>query len=77
MARTESPNEASGVAEPLDLNRASREQLLSVMGLGPKTAAQILECRERNGPFRSVDDLAKLPIVTAGELERFRAYFKV
>lgn len=39
------------------LNVASTKELESLPGIGPATAAAIVEHRRRNGPFRLVDDL--------------------
>jgi len=44
----------------VDLNKAGQAELESVKGIGPKKAKSILEYREKNGPFKSVDDLAKV-----------------
>lgn len=41
----------------VDLNTASKEELTSVKGIGPKKAAAIVEYRKKNGSFKSVDDL--------------------
>jgi competence protein ComEA len=41
----------------VDLNRASQEELESLPGVGPHLAAQILEYREKLGPFQRVEDL--------------------
>jgi comEA protein len=42
------------------LNRATRAELETLAGIGPKLAQTILEDRHRNGPFRSVDELARV-----------------
>ena len=47
----------TSVPGPLDLNLASADQLDELPGVGPATAAAIVAHRERDGPFRSVDDL--------------------
>ncbi|MGA0064679.1 MAG: ComEA family DNA-binding protein [Ilumatobacteraceae bacterium] len=39
------------------LNVASAKELDALPGVGPTTAAAIVEHRRRNGPYRSVDDL--------------------
>lgn len=44
----------------VDLNKAGQAELESVKGIGPKKAKSILEYRDKNGPFKSVDDLAKV-----------------
>ena len=44
----------------VDINKAGRAELESVKGIGPKKALAIVEYREKNGPFKSVDDLGKV-----------------
>ncbi len=49
---------SDGASSPtVDLNRADARALEALPGIGPATAAAIVDHRERNGPFRSVDDL--------------------
>ncbi|HEV3469260.1 MAG TPA: helix-hairpin-helix domain-containing protein [Pyrinomonadaceae bacterium] len=50
----------------LDLNRATREELERLPGVGPVLAARIVEHRERHGPFRRVEHL----LVVRGVSER-------
>ncbi len=44
----------------VDINRATRDELEALPGIGPVLAGRILEYRERHGPFRSLDDLLKV-----------------
>jgi competence protein ComEA len=46
---------------PVNLNSATAEQLDTLDGVGPATAAKILEWRQAHGGFRSVEDLAQVP----------------
>ena len=49
---------ASPVAAPgVSINRATREELEKLPGVGPALAARIVEHRERFGPFRRVEHL--------------------
>jgi competence ComEA-like helix-hairpin-helix protein len=44
----------------LDLNVATVDQLALLPGVGPSRARAIAEDRRRRGPFRSVDDVARV-----------------
>jgi predicted DNA-binding helix-hairpin-helix protein len=46
---------------PLEVNRASREELLRVPGLGPLAVERILACRQRS-PIRSLEDLRRVSL---------------
>ena len=41
----------------VNINTASLEELNAVKGIGPSKAKAIVEHREKNGPFKSLDDL--------------------
>jgi competence protein ComEA len=45
---------------PIDLNTASAAELETLPGVGPATAAAIVDHRTRSGPFRSVDGLLEV-----------------
>jgi len=45
----------------VNINTASKEELDSLKGIGPVKAQAIVDYRTKNGPFRSVDDLEKVP----------------
>lgn len=47
-----------GQASAVDLNSASALELQSLNGIGPKTAAMIIEERTRGGKFSSLSDLS-------------------
>lgn len=44
----------------VDVNRAAYAELLTVPGLGPSTAARIINTRQEQGPFHSLDELRKV-----------------
>lgn len=62
---------------PLDLNGATADQLDALPGVGPATAAAIVEWRGRNGRFRSVDDLLEVPGIGPSKLARLRPLVRV
>jgi competence ComEA-like helix-hairpin-helix protein len=63
-------------AHRLDLNRASKAELLQVPGVGDKTADKILDYRSRQR-FRTVDDLTHVGGIKEATLEKLRRYFYV
>jgi competence ComEA-like helix-hairpin-helix protein len=44
----------------VDINHATYEELLTVPGLGPSTAARIIYARQEKGPFDSLDELRQV-----------------
>ena len=44
----------------MNLNDATAEQLETLPGVGPATAAAIISDRAAHGPFRSVNDLGRV-----------------
>ena len=61
----------------IDLNKATREELMSVTGIGPSTADNILAYREENGKFTSVDELVQVNRIGDKTLEKIRDFFIV
>ena len=60
-------------AQAVDINTATAEQLeKSLKGIGPAKAAAIVKYREANGPFKSVDDLAKVPGIKGKTLDKIK-----
>ena len=46
--------------DPMDLNQAGEEDLVLLPGIGPERARQIIELRQEEGPFLTVDDLTRI-----------------
>lgn len=62
---------------PIDLNTATPAELQQLPGVGPATAAQIIQFREQSGPIRRLEDLLALPRITRKTIERMRPYVVV
>lgn len=72
-----SPSDAAegpGPREPvrLDLNRASRQDLERLPGVGPVMAERILTLRKDRGGFRSLEELQSVRGIGSATLERLR-----
>lgn len=61
----------------VNLNTATFDELVAVTGIGPKKAQQIIESRETQGPFKSVDDLKRIKGFRDKLVDNLRAEFTV
>ncbi|RPI06280.1 MAG: helix-hairpin-helix domain-containing protein [Ignavibacteriae bacterium] len=64
-----------GIEEPsgkLNINTATRQQLLDLPGIGEVTAKRILEYRAATGKFISVDDLRAVKGMSGKKIETLR-----
>ena len=62
----------TGRDDLVDINRADTNKLESLPGIGPSLAAAIVEHRDREGPFRSVDDLLDVAGIGPAKLDQLR-----
>ena len=51
------PSPAAKASDIVNLNTASAAQLEALPGIGAKTAERIVAYREKNGPFKKIEDL--------------------
>ncbi len=65
------------LAEPVNLNTATVEQLDALPGVGPVTAAAIVAWRDANGKFASVDQLGDVDGIGPARLDKLRALVRV
>jgi competence protein ComEA len=63
----------SGLAmAAVNINTATKEELTSLKGVGEKRAQDIIDYRTKNGNFKSVDDLEKVPGIGPGLMKQIR-----
>ena len=65
-------------AEPVNINTADATQLAKALnGIGPAKAKAIIEYRDKNGPFKSVDQLALVEGISQKLIDRNKADIKL
>ena len=65
-------------AEPVNINTADATALAKALnGVGPAKAKAIVSYREKNGPFKSVDQLAMVEGITQKLIDKNRADIKL
>lgn len=61
-------------ADTVDINKADSQQLTQLDGIGAAKAAAIVDYREQNGPFESVDQLTEVDGIGNATLEANRDF---
>lgn len=56
----------------VNINTASRAELESLQGIGSVKAKAIIEYREKNGSFASIDELGKVSGIGSGTIKQLR-----
>ncbi len=62
---------------PLDINRANKDELILVNGIGEKTAINIIELREQKGGFKKMEELTQIRGIKEKRLSAFKKYLYV
>jgi competence protein ComEA len=70
MGSTSRANVPSSVL--VDINHASLEQLDSLPNIGPKTAQDIFDYRNANGPFGKIEDIMNVPGIGQGKFDAIK-----
>lgn len=65
---------ASAPAQPVNVNQATAEQLTSLPGIGPAMAKRIVDFRQKNGPFKKVEDLLSVRGIGEKKLEQIKTH---
>lgn len=63
---------ADSAGGKVNINTASATELEELPGIGPATASKIIDFREKNGPFASIDALEEVPGIGPAKVEALR-----
>ena len=68
---------SSNPTAKININTATSDELDKLPGVGPATAAKIIEYREQNGPFATIEDLKKVKGIGDKKFEDLKDYITV
>ncbi|MFP4698074.1 MAG: helix-hairpin-helix domain-containing protein [Eubacteriales bacterium] len=61
----------------ININSATLEQLISIPGIGETKAKNIIEYREENGKFNSIEDIMNIDGIKEGIFNKIKEYISV
>jgi len=70
------PEVAAKLSEKVNINTADEAILVSLPGIGPKTAAAIVSFRDQHGKFSSIQDLTQVKGIGEKKLKKIEPYLE-
>lgn len=67
----------SGVNEKVNINTAKIDELQNIPGVGPSIAQAIIDYRDENGKFKSIEDIKSVSGVGESKYKKMERYIKV
>ena len=72
VAAAPAQGQQSAPEAKININTASADELTALPGIGPSYAQRIVEHREKNGPFKRVEDLLNVRGIGDKTFERIK-----
>ena len=73
----ENGNGSQDGGQKININTASEEELTGIPGVGESKAKRIVEYREQNGRFESIEDIMKVTGIKENSFRKMRDYITV
>ena len=70
-------NESNNQSGKININKANQTELETLPGIGPSTALKIINFREENGKFSSIEDLKNIDGIGESKYEKIEKYICV
>ena len=70
-------NDGNDDGNKVNINTASKEELMTLPGIGESKALAILAYRQQNGPFSNLEDLKKVEGIKDGVFSKMKAYIEI
>ena len=61
----------------IDINKAGIKELVSLPGIGNSYAKRIIDYREKNGPFKKIEDLKKVKGIGNKKMQTIKDLIKI
>ena len=61
----------------MNINTATKEELMTIGGIGESKATQIISYRETNGPFQKIEDIMNISGIKEGIFSKIKDYITV
>lgn len=77
LSSVESSTESSNSKSKININKATTADLTTIPGIGESTAQKIIDYRDENGKFKSIEDIKNVSGIGDSKYEKMKDYISV